>query len=172
MRDFQLWIPAWIVFLTIERGFSLTQVTAAEGLYLIGVLILEVPTGAVADRYGRSKSMALGAAVLGGAVLIFAFTQSFAVLLASFLLWSVASALMSGADMALLFDTLKGRRPRGTVRAAGRARDGVRLVGRRYRDVSRRAGGSAARHQGDRIHRRRDMPRHGRGCARHLGAAA
>ena len=121
LRDFQLWIPVWIVFLTIERGFSLTQVTAAEGLYLIGVLILEVPTGAVADRYGRSKSMALGAAVLGGAVLIFAFTQSFAVLLASFLLWSVASALMSGADMALLFDTLK---------AAGREAQYERLAGR------------------------------------------
>ena len=107
LRDFQLWIPVWIVFLTIERGFSLTQVTAAEGLYLIGVLILEVPTGAVADRYGRSKSMALGAAVLGVAVLNFAFTQSFAGLLASFLPLSVGSALLSGADMALLFDPVQ-----------------------------------------------------------------
>ena len=61
------------------------------------------------------------AAVLGVAVLIFAFTQSFAVLLASFLLWSVASALMSGADMALLFDTL---------RAAGREAQYERLAGR------------------------------------------
>lgn len=107
LRDFQLWIPVWIVFLTLERGFSLTQVTTAEGIFLVGVLLLEVPTGAVADRYGRSRSMALGALVLGAAVLIFAFTTSFAILLASFLLWSVASALMSGADSALLFDTLK-----------------------------------------------------------------
>ena len=36
LRDFQLWIPVWIVFLTIEQGFSLTQVTTAEGLFLIG----------------------------------------------------------------------------------------------------------------------------------------
>ena len=107
LRDFQLWIPVWIVFLTLERGFSLTQVTTAEGIFLVGVLVLEVPTGAVADRYGRSRSMALGAVVLGLAVLIFAFTTSFAILLVSFLLWSVATALMSGADSALLFDTLK-----------------------------------------------------------------
>ncbi|HML99405.1 MAG TPA: MFS transporter [Tepidiformaceae bacterium] len=107
LREFQLWIPVWIVFLTIERGFSLTAVTIAEGLFLVGVVALEVPTGAVADRWGRSISMALGAFFLGVSVLIFAFTTSFAVLLASFMLWSVAHTLMSGADMALLFDTLK-----------------------------------------------------------------
>ena len=107
LRDFQLWIPVWIVFLTEERGFSLTQVTAAEGLFLAGMVSLEVPTGAVADRWGRSRSLALGALTLAASVLIFAFTTSFPVLLASFLLWSLAAALMSGADMALLFDTLK-----------------------------------------------------------------
>ena len=108
LREFQLWIPVWIVYLTIEQGFSLTAVTAAEGLYLAGVVALEVPTGAVADRWGRSRSIALGAFLLGISILVFAFTTSFAVLLGSFMLWSVAHTLMSGADMALLFDTLKG----------------------------------------------------------------
>lgn len=121
LQDFQLWIPVWIVFLTIEQGFSLTQVTVAEGFFLVGVLVLEVPTGAIADRYGRRISMGLGAALLAGAVLVFAFTTSFAVLLGSFMLWSVAQALMSGADNALLFDTLK---------AAGREASYERLAGR------------------------------------------
>lgn len=107
LRDFHLWIPVWIVFLTEQRGFSLTEVTGAEGLYLVGIVFLEVPTGAVADRWGRSKSLALGALCLAGATFIFAFTESFAVLLASFLLWSVAHTLMSGADSALLYDNLK-----------------------------------------------------------------
>ncbi len=121
LRDFQLWIPVWVVFLTIDRGFSLTQVTSAEGLFLIGVLILEVPTGAVADKWGRSKSLGLGALALSAAVLVFAFTDSFTILLVSFFMWSVASALMSGADMALLFDTLK---------AAGRESEYEKLAGR------------------------------------------
>jgi MFS family permease len=107
LRDFQLWYPVWVVFLTLERGFSLTSVTVADGLFLVGVVLLEVPTGAVADRWGRSRSMGLGALLLGVAVLIFAFANSFTVLLASFLLWSLAQTLMSGADLALLFDTLK-----------------------------------------------------------------
>jgi len=107
LRDFHLWIPVWIVFLTEQRGFSLSEVTGAEGLYLVGIVFLEVPTGAIADNWGRSKSLALGALCLAGATFIFAFTESFAVLLASFLLWSVAHTLMSGADSALLFDNLK-----------------------------------------------------------------
>ncbi|MEO6397401.1 MAG: MFS transporter [Tepidiformaceae bacterium] len=121
LREFQLWIPVWIVFLTIERGFSLTEVTGAEGLFLVGIVVLEVPTGAVADRYGRSLSLALGAFCLGLAALIFAFATSFAVLLASFMVWSVAHTLMSGADMALLFDTLK---------LAGREAEYEKLAGR------------------------------------------
>ncbi len=121
LREFQLWIPVWIVFLTIERGFSLTEVTGAEGLFLVGVVLLEVPTGAVADRYGRSLSLALGGFCLALAVLTFAFASSFPVLLVSFLLWSVAFTLMSGADMALLFDTLKlGGRESEYERLAGR----------------------------------------------------
>lgn len=121
LREFQLWIPVWIVFLTIEQGFSLTAVTIAEGLFLVGVVALEVPTGAVADKWGRSRSMALGVFFLGVSVLIFAFTTSFAILLASFMLWSVAHTLMSGADMALLFDTLK---------LAGRESEYERMAGR------------------------------------------
>lgn len=121
LREFQIWIPIWVVFLTVERGFSLTQVTTAEGLFLIGIIVLEVPTGAIADRYGRALSMSLGAVTLAFAILIYAFTHSFEVLLASFLLWSLAHALMSGADRALAYDTLK---------ELGRERDFEKLMGR------------------------------------------
>lgn len=121
LREFQLWIPVWIVFLTQERGFSFTQVTAAEGLYLVGVMALEVPTGAVADRFGRKVSLGLGAVSLASSVTIFAFTSSPVVLFVSFAWWAVASTLMSGADLALLFDTLK---------AGGREHEYERLAGR------------------------------------------
>jgi MFS family permease len=121
LREFQLWVPVWIVYLTLERGFSFTQVTAAESLFLIGVIALEVPTGAIADRFGRRVSLGLGALCLASSVTIFAFTTSPLVLFASFAWWAVASTLMSGADMALLYDTLK---------AGGREHEYERLAGR------------------------------------------
>ncbi|MFN8506078.1 MAG: hypothetical protein U0547_00770 [Dehalococcoidia bacterium] len=80
-----------------------------------------MPTGAVADHWGRSRSLALGAVALGISILLFAYTTNFAILLASFMLWSVAATLMSGADMALLFDTLKaGGREAEYERRSGR----------------------------------------------------
>ena len=106
-REFQVWIPVWIVFLTLEQGFSFTEVTVAEGLFLVAIVVLEVPTGVIADRWGRRTSVGLGALALCVALALFAVTSSFPVLLASFLTWSLAMALMSGADLALLFDSLK-----------------------------------------------------------------
>ena len=107
LREFQLWIPIWIVYLTIERGFSLAEVGAAEGVFLLALTLLEVPTGAVADRWGRRLSLALGSATMGFAILLFALIDSYSMLLASFLIWALAETLMSGADMALLYDSLK-----------------------------------------------------------------
>jgi MFS family permease len=107
LRDAQIWIPVWVVFLTLHQGFSLAQVTAADGLFFLAVMMLEVPTGAVADRWGRSRSVGLGCVILAAALVVFAFTTSFPIMLISFGIWAVSSALMSGADLALLYDTLK-----------------------------------------------------------------
>ena len=121
LREAQIWIPVWIVFLIIDRGFSLTQIGIAEAGFLIGLTLLEVPTGAIADRYGRSFSLMLGCLVLIGAILVFAFTASFPILMVSFLLWSVAETLLSGADLALLYDSLKAlKREEEYEKIAGR----------------------------------------------------
>lgn len=107
LRDAQVWIPVWVVFLTVQQGFSLAEVTAADGLYFLATVFLEVPTGAVADRWGRSLSVGLGCLVMVGALALFAFATTFEVMLASFMLWALAAALMSGADLALLYDSLQ-----------------------------------------------------------------
>ncbi|HJN93192.1 MAG TPA: MFS transporter [Dehalococcoidia bacterium] len=107
LREAQLWIPIWIVYLIIDRGFSLSQIGIADAVFLIGLTLLEVPTGAIADRFGRSISLALGAGFLAISIAIFGLTTSFPILLASFLTWSLAETLLSGADLALVYDSLK-----------------------------------------------------------------
>jgi MFS family permease len=121
LRDAQVWIPVWVVFLTVQQGFSLAQVTAADGLYFLATTVLEVPTGAVADRWGRSKSVGLGCLVLACALVAFAYATTFPLMMCSFMLWALAAALMSGADLALLYDSL---------RALGREAEYERHAGR------------------------------------------
>jgi predicted MFS family arabinose efflux permease len=128
LRYAQVWLPVWVVFLTVEQGFTLAQVTFADGLFFVALTTLEVPTGAVADRWGRSRSVALGCSILALALVAFAFTTSFTILMVSFLLWAVADALTSGADLALLYDSLKALgREREYVKHAGRGQAAGRM---------------------------------------------
>lgn len=98
----------WVVYLTRERGVTLGEVLLFQAVYSAVVITSEVPTGMMADRWGRRLSMILGSAIAVGAMLTFGLGHSIAVLLASYAMFSVADALFSGADSAILFDTLKG----------------------------------------------------------------
>ena len=119
--DFQLWLPIWAVYLIEERGLSLTQLTALDAPFWILLIVLEVPTGAIADRYGRKVSLSYGALTNAIAVIVFGIATNFGVLLVSYMVWAAAFTLYSGADSAFVYDSL---------RAVGRERDYTRLWGR------------------------------------------
>lgn len=104
---FQLWWSIWIVYLQELRGLSLTQVTVLEALFWITAVGAEMPTGAVADRYGRKASLVLGAACSTAAVLVFGLATNYAVLLISYVTWAFGIAFLSGAQHALVFESLK-----------------------------------------------------------------
>ena len=50
---------AWVVILA-ARGFSLVQIGFAETVFHITSLICEIPSGMLADMYGRKKMLVLG----------------------------------------------------------------------------------------------------------------
>jgi MFS family permease len=103
---FILWVPIWVVFLQ-RKGLSLTQVGLLEGVAWTITAFLEVPTGAIADRWGRKASIAVGASLYSLAMfLILAEALSPAFLL-GYALWNSSNAFVSGADSALLYDSLK-----------------------------------------------------------------
>ena len=119
--DFQLWLPIWAVYLIDERGLSLTQLTALDAPFWILLIVLEVPTGAIADRWGRKVSLSYGALTNAIAVVVFGIATNFGVLLISYMVWAAAFTLYSGADSAFVYDSL---------RAVGRERDYPKLWGR------------------------------------------
>jgi len=129
---FILWVPIWVVFLQ-RKGLSLTQV-GLEGVAWTITASLEVPTGAIADRWGRKASIAVGASLYGVAMfLILAEALSPAFLL-GYALWNSSTAFVSGADSALLYDSLK---------ADGRAAEAAKQSGR-YAAVNQASQGIAS----------------------------
>ncbi len=96
----------WVVYLLDFRHLTLAQIGIMEAFYWGVKLLMEVPSGAVADRFGRRAAFALGLVVEGSGVALFAFASNFWLLLLSYVLWSSGFSLRSGNDQAYLYDAL------------------------------------------------------------------
>ncbi|MYE06598.1 MAG: MFS transporter [Chloroflexi bacterium] len=121
VSGFLIWMPVWVIYLQEFRGMSLTQIATIESIFWITVVLAEVPTGAVADRWGRRVSLAMGGAFLCFGSVVFAFSSTYVILLTAYIVIAVSMTLYSGAGHALIYDTL---------RQIGRTREYEKHIGR------------------------------------------
>ncbi len=122
----------WVIYLIEDRGLSLGQVLYFEAASAAMLVVAEVPSGMAADRWGRRPILAAGSIAWAGAFLVFGLGETAPVLLGSYVLFSLGQSLFSGADDAMLFDTLQAlRRGREFAHRAGRlnAITGVGVAG-------------------------------------------
>lgn len=121
VRGFHFWLPIWFLFLQSQHGLSYVQIGFMEVLFGIATILAEVPTGAIADRFGRRVALGMGALGFAGATVLFA-TLNFPSLIVGHLFMSITRTLMSGSDDALLYDSLRQlKRTDEYERHAGRA---------------------------------------------------
>ena len=121
VRGFHFWLPIWFLFLQSQHGLSYVQIGFMEVLFGIATILAEVPTGAIADRFGRRVALGLGALGFAGATVLFA-TLNFPSLIVGHLFMAITRTMMSGSDDALLYDTLRQlKRTDEYERHAGRA---------------------------------------------------
>lgn len=118
--SFALFHPILALYLT-QQLHSIFAVTLIYALITFGSAVLEIPTGVIADRFGRKISVVLSrfVDVLAVALLAFGHTPMHFVFYA--LAVACTAALCSGASDALVYDTLL---------AADRRSDYHKIVGR------------------------------------------
>ncbi|WP_320129876.1 MFS transporter [uncultured Sphaerochaeta sp.] len=95
----------WMIYLAL-RGFSLVELGILEGIYHITSFLMEVPTGAIADLWGRKISRLLGRLVAVLSVAIMFFSSSFLLQALGFIFTALGNNLESGAGDALVYDSL------------------------------------------------------------------
>lgn len=102
---------ALAVLIAQARGLNLFQVGVVMGLYSFTIVLLEVPTGGLADAIGRKRVtlLAYGFALLTGVVWLLAF--SFWTFVLAFVFNGVSRALASGALDAWFVDALQTADP-------------------------------------------------------------
>lgn len=101
-------IVLWVVFLQQHYGFTLAEVALLDIPFWLGKFVFEIPTGVVADKYGRRLSLALSNAIAAISWVIFSFFGSFWVLAATQVFGAMGATFASGAYEALLYETMKG----------------------------------------------------------------
>lgn len=118
-----LYWPYMFHLVTVTRGLSPTEFGALKGIYYAATVALEVPMGAVADRFGRRTTLFLSALLNALGCLVYAAASDFSLFAGAELVLALSNALHSGADSALLYDSLAAEgREADYARSYGRAR--------------------------------------------------
>ncbi len=96
----------WMIYL-FTRGFSLIELGILEGVFHLTTFIMEIPTGIVADLWGRKLSRLLGRIIFLVSLGIMFWSYSFTLQLIGFIITAIGYNLESGAGEALLYDSMK-----------------------------------------------------------------
>jgi len=97
----------WVIYLTDTRGLTLGQALLFEAVFSATVILTELPTGMAADRFGRRLSLIFGTVCVVIAFLAFGTGSSLIVLLVAYAFFGLGETSFSGADTAMLYDSLK-----------------------------------------------------------------
>lgn len=105
---FQAFIPAYVIerLFWQSRGIDIRGVVACEMLYALVLIMLEVPSGVLADWLGRKTMLLIGAVTSLLEFIILLYAQQFWHFALAVVLTGIGGACVSGAWNAMLYDTL------------------------------------------------------------------
>lgn len=123
IRFFYNLIPAYVIerLYWEMKGMTIQMVVYTEIIFAITIVLLEVPTGIIADKWGRKHMIVLSAFMGCCEFLILVFATEFWHFALVVFLAAIGSSASSGAENALLYDSLL---------SAGKERSFEKHVGR------------------------------------------
>lgn len=96
-----------ITIFFLMKELSYLEIMLIATVFKFAVAILEVPTGTVADHFGYKKSMLLGFLIMGLTLTFYPIGSGFIYFMLAEVMFAVGIAFVSGADTALLYESLK-----------------------------------------------------------------
>lgn len=106
LSAFYIFYPFQIIYF-LSLNFSLFQISLLTSAVLLAISLFEIPTGAIADLFGKKISTLMGHFIAGLAFVGIFFFTNFYALLALFFIWGLAQTFISGAYEAWIIDKLK-----------------------------------------------------------------
>lgn len=99
-------LTAVVVLFYLHRGVSIEEVFYLSIVWSLSSLVTEVPSGYLADKIGRKRTLLLGVGLFACAHLATYFAHGFWQFAGIFILMSSAFSCFSGTEEAMLYETL------------------------------------------------------------------
>jgi len=102
---FMLYMPIVVPFYE-SNGLSMKDIMIVQAVYSVAIVVLEIPSGYLADVIGRKKTLIIGAVF--GVLGFTTYSLSFGLMgfLMAEVLLGIGQSCVSGADSAMLYDSL------------------------------------------------------------------
>src|SRR5262245_50640641 len=97
-------IPVWVPYLA-THGITMRQFMELQAVFAIVILCGEVPTGLLSDLWGRQTTLLLGSTQAAVSFCLLPLWSSYDGFLVFQLLQGIALSMISGGDVALLYDS-------------------------------------------------------------------
>lgn len=117
---FNLVMPVIVLFYQ-ENGMGMSEIFLLKSIYSLSIVSLEIPSGWMADSWGRKKTLLIGSILGAIGFLIYSLTHGFWMFAIAEIVLGAGHSFVSGADSALLYDSLK---------SSGRSKDYLKHEGR------------------------------------------
>lgn len=98
---------AFFILFLVEKGLPYTQIGILYAIREIVINILEVPSGFIADTYGRKNALLASFLAYIVSFAIFYFSGNFNLFLLAFIFYGVGDAFRTGTHKAMIMDYLK-----------------------------------------------------------------
>ena len=95
-----------IVLFYEENGLGLKDIFLLKSVYSIVLVSLDMPTGYLADAWGRKNCLITGCIVAFEGYICYSLSSTFYAFSIAEILLGIGQSLVSGADSALLYDTM------------------------------------------------------------------
>lgn len=103
-KDLQFFGALAVNFYLDWARLDYTRIFLLEGFFVAAVFLLEVPTGVVADKWGRKPSLLLGSLLSGAGFVLFGLVNHYSLFFLANFLCAAGMTFYSGADKALLHE--------------------------------------------------------------------
>jgi MFS family permease len=106
LKNLQFFGAVAIPFFLDWAKVDYTRIFILEASFMFWVFVLEIPTGIVADKFGRKASLILGGLFAAISISIYGIINNYWIFFVAEFIGAIGFTLLSGADKALIYDSL------------------------------------------------------------------